>query len=237
MKNSRLVIVALMVSASTLWAQDEISEVTFDTIPSQVTLESGVIQLQGDTSVMGDVSVSGSIELTAGGIRFPDGTVQSTAFNGQDGSGLYGNTIVEITPPAAFTEVCFKNGSVVTDSHSVSESTAGGNCLPGDLGWVIEQDERSAETWASARVECLLHGMRLPEIFEWHYSCTSAAVFNLNGMTDSWEWASNSTEVLTSSRTGEGVTIAGDGSCLDSYWGWVSNTDGDNHMYTFRCVR
>ncbi|ETX08737.1 MAG: hypothetical protein ETSY2_03630 [Candidatus Entotheonella gemina] len=52
-------------------------------------------------------------------------------------------------------------------------------CLPGDIGWIIEADERPMESWEMAKAECLKFGMRLPEPFEFLFSCTNAEGFGL----------------------------------------------------------
>ena len=227
----------LLLIACALPAQDEIQQVTFDEIPAGTTFSSSSpITMQGDVLVAGEVEASG-------GYRFPDGTLQTTA-EGAVGSsanlGLYANRIIAFSPPLAFTEVCLKSGSVLVDIHSVGESTTGGSCVPGDLGWLIERDELSALTWASARMTCLLVGMRLPEPFELSYSCENDGVLALNSMTDNNEWASNSatTALSTSSTHGVAVPSIGGGGCERGQRSWIarSSTNG-GEVLAFRCVR
>jgi len=105
--------------------------------------------------------------------------------------GMYSNRIILMTSPAAYTEVCFKNGTITYDTHSGSASTAGGNCVPGDIGYVIEKNERAAAFWEMAKQTCLQNGMRLTEPFEWKLACKNAATWDLTAMTGNWEWASN----------------------------------------------
>lgn len=88
-------------------------------------------------------------------------------------SGMYNNRIILSTYPAAYTEICFKNGSVYNDQHTAGQSTSGGNCLPGDIGFVIEQNLRTAQKWEYAKVTCTSNNMRLPEVFEWKYACNA----------------------------------------------------------------
>ena len=136
------------------------------------------------------------------------------------------------------TMICFKQGQVFGDVHVISESTAGGNCLPGDLGWVIERNQRPASFWENARVACLLEGMRLPEPFEFQYSCRNAASYGLNAMTGDWEWSSNSAApIFISSLQGLGVTRIGLASCNSSGAAWVGNSNQISDSGTFRCVR
>ncbi len=64
---------------------DEITSVDFDTIPAGVSLVSPVIGLSGDVEVSGDLTVQGA------GIRFADGTLQTTAADTSE-------TLIEIDP-------------------------------------------------------------------------------------------------------------------------------------------
>lgn len=152
-------------------ANDAISSITFDTIPAGYSLKAATIDLIGDVRVEGNVSVNGLIQPSSQGIEFPDGSIQVTACTTSDlgstaNAGLYSNVIVEMTPPEMYTEICIKDGSVLADIHVGGESSAGGNCIPGDTGWIIERDQRAALTWPEARMKCLTIGMRLPEMFD-----------------------------------------------------------------------
>jgi len=159
-------------------------------------------------------------------------------------NGLYGNTIVDMTFPTAFTEVCIKHGAIAYDQHMAGESTLGGNCLPNDVGWVIEREQRPRLPWEQARMECLLIRMRLPEIFEWKFSCVNAADLGLNDMTSDTEWASNIAKAgfnSDGSWAGVGAAAAGFsngvGSCDIAGIGWVGVGNGGAQPWSYRCVR
>ena len=123
-------------------------------------------------------------------------TLRSTTSN----DGLYSNTIFDGTPPRPYTEVCFVDGAVRSDVHYVSEPTDGGNCLPGDIGWIIERDERPDLVWFDAKMTCLLDEMRLPEPFEWAFSCNRQDELGLHDMTGNIEWGSNSSHMTRNGR-------------------------------------
>ena len=161
--------------------------------------------------------------------------LESTSAN----MGIYDNRIANLAPPLAYTEVCAKGGVVVSDIHSVSESTAGGACIPGDIGWIIEKNERPAESWVNARMACLLAGMRLPEPFEFQYSCVSAGGLGLADLADDSEWSSNEASVLEAGgAAGVAVTAMGaGGSCSGLILGWVGRTAPLTQALPFRCVR
>ena len=161
-------------------------------------------------------------------------SLRSTTTN----DGLYSNRIADLTPPRAYTEVCLFGGSILVDLHDVSESAEGGNCEPGDIGWIIEREERVADTWVEAKADCLLDGMRLPEPFEWVFSCVRDGALGLTGLrSGSWEWVSNAAHP-TQNQDEEGepdrlqTGIMGDGSC-DAMNGGLINSD----LYGYRCVR
>ena len=155
--------------ASAGLAQDEIYSIDFDTIPEGTLVNGGgaAIDLQGDTNVSGQLAAGGEVRSEVG-FRFPDGSLQTTASVGASVTanlGMYRNTIVDFAPPNAYTEICIKAGAVQFDIHAALESTQGGDCLPGDVGWIIERLERdlgAQVSWSSARLECLKDGMRLP---------------------------------------------------------------------------
>lgn len=233
-------------------AQEEIAKITFDSVPGGTRLTNGggpPIELQGDSTVTGNLSSSGEV-ATATGFRFPDGSIQLTAAGPGIGvtanAGLYGNTIVDTSPPMAYTEICFKDGDISADIHAGGEPTAGGNCLPGDIGWIIERFERDtgvATSWTSARSTCLTDGMRLPEPYEWIFSCEVAALHAISSMTDDWEWASNA--VTMSRRSYDSspdfvsliIPVMGSGACTFGHEGVLARNDGVESTFVFRCVR
>lgn len=155
--------------------------------------------------VSGGITANGQVESQAGGFVFPDGTVQTTAamhslsapaFGSLTANiGLYENRILDVSPPLAFSEVCFKNTVVMTDVHEVGEPTAGGNCVPGDIGWIIERDSRGSAHWNTAKGICLRDGMRLPEPFEIFWSTEQNASVQLNDRSMAG-WASNTATVV-----------------------------------------
>ena len=157
--------------------------------------------------------------------------------------GMYDNRIANFSPRNAYTEVCIKNGTVLHDVHLTGdESTAGGNCLPSDVGWIIERDEReTTESWDMAKMLCLLDGMRLPEIFEYKYSCNNAGLFQLADMTGNAEWTSNSGEQVGPGngaiRAGQGVSITGQVNCAWGAIGLITSNDAFEEIYHFRCAR
>lgn len=105
--------------------------------------------------------------------------------------GQYRNRIPNFTPPLDYTEVCVKDGVVASDQKLGGQPTPGGNCEPGDIGWLIEKNFRNGADWAEAKMACLIAGMRLPEPFEFKYSCLHAAELGLANMTGGGHWASN----------------------------------------------
>ena len=129
--------------------------------------------------------------------------------------GGYDNRIALITPQNNYTEICYKNGNRLNDQHQGGESTEGGNCLPGDIGFIIEQNERTANYWEQAKDTCLRQNMRLLEPFEYKLACVDASEFNLNDMTGNWEWASNFALPMTinSDYYGVGAAIMGGSGC------------------------
>ena len=156
-------------------------------------------------------------------------------------TGQYANVISRLKPPAAYAEVCFKEGSMMADLHASSESPNGGNCAPGDLGWIIEKYEREAECWHEAKATCLKEGMRLPEAFEYHVSCDNGTVLELSAMTGNYEWAANAAFPIADSGgrgSGLGATILGNLGCGNGTWDWVARSDADQcDSRPFRCVR
>ncbi len=166
-----------------------------------------------------------------------------TANNGQ-----YDNRIPEGTYPYDYTEICFKNHAVYYDKDIGGSSTSGGNCSPGDIGFIIEQNEnerinstgaKGPDYWEEAKVACLKDGMRLPEPFEFKYACVNDAKLGLglNSMTSNWEWASNFVLPIYYGYGGLGVAVMGDGSCSNSSWDWISRADGIQLSDSFRCAK
>lgn len=239
---------ALAMVATCLAAQepelgDQINEIPFESLPGDSLVQgAGGIQLQSHVTVSGNLTAVGIVESAAGGVRYPDGTLQTTAAGTPEGysanAGMYSNRIADFIPSQPFSEICFKNGQIFGDIHATSESTAGGACVPGDLGWVIERNQRTAVFWEEARVVCLLIGMRLPEPFEFQYSCREAGDYGLNSMTGDWEWASNgAAPIQISSTHGLGVVRAGLSSCNSAGAGWVGTSTQVSDTGAFRCLR
>lgn len=245
-RSTQLLTIALLCWCPVVSAQQPIANIPLDSIPAGTTVVSGPaapIGLLADTDIAGRLDASGEVG-TGTGIRFPDGTLQVTAANTATGltanQGLYSNRIPLFSPPNAYTEICFKSGAVMFDIHAIGETTTGGFCEPGDTGWVIERFERASgagQSWTAARAECLLDGMRLPEPFEWQFSCDDAALFALDSMTDDDEWASNSTQLDTTPGLGYvAAIIFGGGSCSDGSRGAVGRSDAVRGEFTARCV-
>jgi hypothetical protein len=132
-----------------------IVEIPFESLPDGLLVQGpGGISLDGNVTVNQNLNVAGIVESDSGGFRFPDGSFQTTAatvvVGASASAGLYDNRIVEMTPPQPFSEICFKNGQALGDIHVSSESSAGGNCLPGDLGFILERNQRAAANWKTA---------------------------------------------------------------------------------------
>lgn len=172
-----------------------------------------------------------------GGIQFPDGTLQLTAAT-QLG---YSNRIVEFAPPKPYAEVCFKGGGAPFSSDIDplgGNSTRGGNCEPGDIGWVIELEERGAATWEQAKVDCLEDTMRLLEPFEWKYSCKNGLALALVDLIDDWEWSSNVVVAFqTAAATGAVSILLGQEGCGWGTFSFMSNSAGGEGSHTYRCGR
>lgn len=247
----RIFVVATLAALSALFpakaeeieGNGQINEIPFETIPGDSLIQgAGGIGLQADVTVSGNLTATGVVESAAGGFRYPDGTFQITAAGASEGfsanSGIYANRIANFVPSQPFSEICFKNGQVLGDIHVGSESTQGGNCVPGDIGWVIERNQRPIELWVDARVVCLLEGMRLPEPFEFQFSCRNAATFGLNSMTGDWEWSSNSAApIQVNGVHGVGVARAGLSSCNSAGANWIGTSSQVSDLDFFRCLR
>ncbi len=64
------------------FTESRISSVDFETIPTNFTFVSGWITLNGNTDVNGELFASSFITSDQGGFRFPDGTIQTSAYLG-----------------------------------------------------------------------------------------------------------------------------------------------------------
>lgn len=222
--------------------ESPITEIPFETVPENTTLQgTGGIILDSNVLVSQDLMVDGSVQVASGGYEFPDGSLQTTAavqvIGGSANAGLYDNRIVEMVPPLPFSEICIKNGQVFGDIHVGSESTSGGNCGPGDIGFVIERNQRAAVNWEDARLNCRLASLRLPEPFEFLYSCNNAGTFGLNNMTGDWEWASNGVIPLVGSVAAVVASALGEINCNSGSFGWVATNNEAPSSFTYRCVR
>ncbi len=197
------------------------------------------------------VDVNGNIKLNGKIIGLQAPTDANDAVNkgyvdaiiGQGGGGgpMYDNKIVDMVPPNAYSEICFKNGQTLYDKHDGSSTTQGGNCVPGDRGYVIEKNRRSA-SFIEAKATCTSNDMRLPEPFEWQYACSHKNEANIGDILDSgYEWASNipSMEVVQYNRYFTGAPVIGNGTCYLSYYGVITADNGGGYpwQYAYRCVR
>ncbi len=148
--------------------------------------------------------------------------------------GQYDNRIPDDSFTTAYTEICFKNATAYNDQHSGGGSTSGGNCDPGDVGFVIEANQRSSTYWSDAKSVCLSIGMRLPEVYELQISCSARVLFGLNDFLTDYEWASNTVIQLYSESM---VPILADSSCADSNSGIVADSSSGVDFYKYRCVK
>lgn len=222
------------------------------TAPGEKLEVNGNIKLTGDgngnpifkiTNVLNPVNAS---DVATKG--YVDEALADTSINTNTGGGgdslsanvgLYSNKIVETSPRNAYTEVCFKNGGTSYDKHNGGESTKDGNCLPGDTGFIIEKQERGSANWTNAKANCLKDGMRLPEPFEWQYSCFNAGSADLSSMTGNWEWDSNTAGMLLGNYwSGTYAPAAGNASCDHGYnFGAGGNYGNSSPESAYRCVR
>ncbi|MCB9684653.1 MAG: hypothetical protein H6735_06435 [Alphaproteobacteria bacterium] len=172
-------------------------------------------------------------------LLFP-GMVQATpltdAYASLVGEGGYTNTIVAMSFLDPYTEVCWVGGAQQFDQHPAGGSTAGGNCPPGAVGFVMEQDVRPQETWAEARSTCIAQGMRLPQPFEWLLVCPDALTLGLNDTANAptTQWISN--QPVDSGAGGLTVSTAGSNpNC--TVVSAIQIADGQNRAREFRCAR
>lgn len=200
------------------------------------------------------ISTADEIESRSGGFKFPDGTVQSTAAVSEElakeatdsvrrltvSQGLYDNRIEEFTHARAFAEVCFKNGSILSDQNPGGTSTTGGECVPGDVGWILEADNRLSAEWTDAKDTCLRVGMRLPEIFEFQFSCRNATSLGLNASVSGFEWMMNAPKLtyLGGDISGYGpAAMTGKiGSCENFDFGFLGGANVEPSSQPFRCA-
>lgn len=100
-------------------------------------------------------------------VAFGQSAGDAVRFDMMRNGGLYANTVVATTLPfASWMEVCLTGGIAVTDTHGPGDSTVGGSCSPGDVGFIVTQ--LSTGSWVGAMGECALLGMRLPLGQEMH---------------------------------------------------------------------
>lgn len=89
------------------------------------------------------------------------------------------NKVPNVSIALPYIEVCFGGGAAQSDLHAAGGSTAGGNCLPGDPGFVITQSSLGQMTWPEATVECTSWGMRLPDLTELTAAACNASAIGL----------------------------------------------------------
>ncbi len=193
------------------------------------------------TSVNSLTAISASLTAVSSSVSTINSSVSNISIDANSmtaNNGMYNNKIIAMNPPAAYTEVCFKNSGTTYDSHTANAATGGGNCSVGDTGYIIEQAQRSAQYWTQARQICLQYNMRLPEAFEWQLSCNNAGTWSMSTMTTVGEWAGNTT-IPTSNITNRGITALriGDGGCNYGSMGWVAYGTGTEDSLNFRCAR
>lgn len=215
----------------------------------------GRLDIRANGVLVSSVGVDGSMWVS-GGITVPAPTQSNQvatkayvdaasggASTAQVGSlspniGMYANQIPSMTPPAAYTEICFKSGATSFDAHSVSESTAGGNCVPGDIGYILEQNVRTTKTWELAKEICTQNNMRLPEVFELKLACKNQATWSLTSIGDGNEWSSNQTfshwQPNSSYDTAVPVMQA---SCAQITLGNVGHSSNSEDSNPYRCAR
>jgi hypothetical protein len=108
------------------------------------------------------------------------------------------------------------------------------------VGFCIEKDERSADTWENARNTCASLNKRLPEPAEFKLACTFATALGLNNMTNSFEWESNFTfpiQFISGSTAAMGAADGGNGNCAMMSYGFVGSSGSSADSIAFRCVR
>ena len=170
-------------------------------------------------------------------LKAPSGSAESEQLGSlSPNSGFYNNRISDFSHSAAYTEVCFKNGAMWNDQHAAGGSTAGGDCLPGDRGWIIEAVSRPALIWAEAKAECLKYDMRLPEPFELSFSCNNVSQLGLT--VGDTELASNSASLFYAGLPGVAVAIMNSANCSSASHVWVGTSPGTPQTaLNYRCIR
>jgi len=199
---------------------------------NRVSLSAQTLGIHFRTLVAIAVLAVGSVHTAIA--QAPLDTLRSLTSDG----GMYSNQIVSMTLTTPFAELCWPAGSVETDQHPAGGSTVGGNCNVGDIGWVIEQQQRPESIWDSARYDCQRNNMRLPEPFEFMISCRHATQLGLVDIVGDWEWASNSTFTeMKDGVVGIAAMSMGQDSCMSGAWNWVANKEGFGSSDPYRCVR
>ncbi len=164
-------------------------------------------------------------------------SISTTTNSMSANNGIYNNAIVAMNPPAAYTEVCFNGGMTNYDKRSAGVATGSGNCSVGNVGFIIEAGERSAQYWTQAKQICLQNNMRLPEPFEWQLSCNNSSTWGLSTMTTNNEWASNTALPMYNGNSAVVAAIFGGGGCNYATYGPVGANYGAGYSYSFRCAR
>jgi hypothetical protein len=195
-------------------------------------------------------TAAGIIHSTDGGFQFPDGTIQVSAATNAAASqeliaavrrlsvnqGLYDNRVPDLTHNRSSVEICFKAGALDFDENDAGIGTAGGDCEPGDVGWIIERDERPESVWTDAKAACLMVGMRLPEVFEYQLTCHNAVVLGIIDMQDDYEWVSNTAQIDTVDLTEVTSAVLGLDGCNQGGGGALARPDGFQNNFNFRCA-
>ncbi|MEO0424534.1 MAG: hypothetical protein AAF184_19510 [Pseudomonadota bacterium] len=152
--------------------------------------------------------------------------------------GGYRNVIPRRSFPLDFTEVCLVRGSVAFDVHDAEDHTRGGNCEPGDPGWVIAREAFAPSGWREAEAICGDVGMRLPRVIEWQMSCRHAERAELQTIEDTWEWAQNAArDTRRATRRGAVRQVPGEAICRDAQWNYVATFGSDKiGERGFRCA-
>lgn len=120
-----------------------------------------------------------------------------------------------------------------TASESFIQMGPGSN-----LGFCIENDQRSGAYFEVARQTCVAAGKRLPESVEFKYACLNAPG-GLNDMTGDYEWATNFPVPIYGESPSYhlivGQIIGGSG-CTYSGIAAIVNATGTHHSVPYRCV-
>jgi hypothetical protein len=109
-----------------------------------------------------------------------------------------------------------------------------------ELGFCMENSERSALEFEAARRVCVDLGKRLPEPVEFKVACNEEVTIgtNLTQITNNWEWSSNSIfYAYSASFNGMNAAVAGNPNCDAISQGIVGNNPSSADSFSFRCVR